>query len=368
MSIMKNRSYQTVGSTSLDTCVGLVCHYQFENGSSQFVFMDVESGSEASLNHFLCFSTENFVQTLASCNGLILLSGFREDQFCYHIFNPLTKHNVTIPQTKIQENVSRVGLAFDGCQFEVVLVEAGSSQSNGLKLHVFSSDTGKWRSHNPINLTAPPLPEYEFQEFGTPPLYSNGAIHWEIGGHLLVYQVQGSHFELYELPNYSEDWYWQPTLTFRRCLCESGGRTYYCHTDFDGLHIWKLLNEHEHAEFLYYWDYKTFPWRLVHSVNHEMFMSKLQNFCYNLFHWEPFKIAPIAYSEETQIIYLQLPGSVVSYNLDTGTLGPICTYSYPGTNFNCCSFFSSTTRNAQSDTIGETELHLPIAEMDKLAL
>ncbi|KAK7333041.1 hypothetical protein VNO80_29801 [Phaseolus coccineus] len=370
MSIMKKGSHQTVGSTSLDTSVGLVCHYEFENGSSQFVFMDVESGNRASLNHWLCFSTENFVQALAFCNGLILLSGFSENQFCYHVFNPLTKHNFTIPQTRIQDNITRVGLAFDGCQFEIVLIEIGSSPSYGLKLHVFSSDTGKWRSQNPINITAPSLPEYELEELGTgtPPLYSNGSIHWEIGGHLLVYQVQGGHCELYELPNYSRDWSWEPRLTCRRRLCESGGRIYYCYSDFDGFHIWKLLNEHEHGSFLYYWDYKTFPWRLVHSVEPEVFMSKLQNFCYNFYDWDPFKIAPIAFSEQAQIIYLQLPGSVVSYNLDTGTLGSTCTYSYTGMNFNCCSFFCSTSHNAQSDTNGEMELNIPIAEMEKLAL
>jgi len=369
MSIMRNGKYQTVGSTSLDTSVGLVCHYQFENGSSQFVFMDVESGKRASLNHWLCFSTENFVQTLALSNGLILLSGFSEDQFCYHVFNPLTKLNLPIPQTRIQENVTRVGLAFDGCQFEVVLVEAASSQSNQLKVHVFSSATGKWRSHHPINITVPSLPESEFQELGTAPLYSNGSIHWEIGGHLLVYEVQGSHCELYELPNYSKDGSWQPTLTFRRRLCESGGRIYYCYTDFDGFHIWKLLNEHEHEGFLYYWDYKTFPWSLVHSVEPEVFMSKLENFCGIFFYdWDPFKIAPVGFSEQSKIIYLQLPGSVVSYNLGTGTLKSICTYSCSDMNFNCCSFFSSTCHNVLSDSNGETELNLPIEEVEKLAL
>ncbi|TKY47348.1 hypothetical protein E2542_SST29408 [Spatholobus suberectus] len=359
-------------SENNDSSVGLVCHYLFENdGSSQFVFMDVKSESGASLDHSLSFCTENFVQTLAFCNGLILLSGFSGDQPCYHVFNPLTKHNVMVPQTSIHGGVVRVGLAFDGCKFEVVLVDAGSSKSNGLELHVFSSDTGKWRSHHPTNITLPSLPEFEFQELVTPPLYSNGAIHWEIGGYLLVYLVQSGHCELYQLPNNFEDWSWQSTLTYRRCLCESGGSVYYCYTDFDGFHIWNLLNEHEHLGFFSRCDYKMFPWRLTHSVMHEVFMSKYLNFCGSFCGWEPNKIAPIAYGEQAQTIYLQLPGTVVSYNFDTGTLGSICTYSYPDVNFNCCSFFSSTTsgpHNAQRDTDGETELNLPIAEMEKLAL
>ncbi|RDX57948.1 hypothetical protein CR513_62774, partial [Mucuna pruriens] len=341
----------------------------FENGSSQFVFMDVGSERGASLDHSLSFSTENFVQTLAFCNGLILLSGFSGDQSCYHVLNPLTKHNVMIPQTSIHEGAVRVGLALNGSQFEVVVVEAGSSKSNGLVLHVFSSDTSKWRSHYPTNITLPSLPEFEFRELGTPPLYSNGAIHWEIGGYLMVYQIQGSNCELYELPNCFEDWSWQSTLTYRRCLCESGGSVYYCYTDIDGFHIWKLLSEHEHLQLFNYCDYKSFPWRLVHSVKHQVFLSKHQNFFGSFCAWEPYKIAPIAYSEQAQTIYLQLPGIVASYNFDTGNLGSICTYSYPGINFNCCSFFSSTNSGPHNaHTNGETDLNLPIAEMQNLFL
>ena len=371
---METENCETFGTTSLDTTsVGIVGHYKFENGSSQFAFMKVENERGVSLDHSLSFSTENFVQTLAFCNSLILMSGFSGDKSCYHVLNPFTKHNVMIPQTSIQGGVVRVGLAYDGDQFEVVLVEAGSSNSNGLKLHVFSSDTGQWRCHYPTNITsAPSLPEHEFQELGTPPLYANGAIHWEIDGYLLVYQVQGSQCALYELPNYFEGWSWQSTLPYRRCLCESGGKVYYCYSDFDGFHIWNLLNEQDHLEFFNYYDYKRFPWKLVHSVMHEVLMPKNQNFFGSFFDWEPYKVAPIAYIEEAQIIYLQLPGTVVAYNFDTGTMESICNYSYPGLNFSCCSFFSSTTtlpHNAQRDnTDGELELNLPIAEMEKLTL
>ncbi|KAK7305635.1 hypothetical protein VNO77_43542 [Canavalia gladiata] len=169
----ENENYQTVCTTSHDSSVGLVCQYHFENGSSQFVFMNVDNESGVSLDPSLNFFTENFVQTLASCNGLILLSGYSGDQSCYHVFNLLTKHSIMIPRACIHGRVIRVGLAFDGCQFEVVLVEAGSSNSNELQLHVFSSNTSKWRSHHPIKITVPSLPEFEFQELGTPPLYSD---------------------------------------------------------------------------------------------------------------------------------------------------------------------------------------------------
>ncbi|KAJ1379294.1 hypothetical protein SESBI_47019 [Sesbania bispinosa] len=367
---MEHKNFQSLCTTSHDSSEGLFCHYQFENGSSQFVFLDVKNENGAILDHSLSFFTENFVQTLASCNGLILLSGYSGDQSCYYVINPLTKHSIMIPEACIQGHVVRVGLAFDGYKFEVVLVEAGSSnsKSNGLELHIFSSDNEKWRQHHPINLTIPSLPEFEFQELGTPPLYSNGAIHWEIGGYLLVYRVQDSHCELYELPNYFDDWSWQSTMTYRRGLSESGGSVYYCYTDFDGFHVWGLLKEHDdHLGFFCpSYDSKKFRWRLVNSVMHEVFISKHQHFYGTFCDWEPYKITPIAYSEQAQTIYLQLPGTVVSYNFDTGNLRSICTYSYPGINFNCCSFLSLTTsglhnvqREKELHSDGDTELIYP---------
>ncbi|CAL0301398.1 unnamed protein product [Lupinus luteus] len=371
---MEHKNLQSASTTSLESNVfGLVCHYQFENGSSQFIALDVHNGSAASLNNSLSFFTENILQTLASSNGLILLHGYNENQPCYFVFNPLTKHSIIIPQPCINGLVIRVGLAFDGSQYELVLIEANPIKSNGLELHIFNSDTSKWRMHDPNNLTLPSLPEFEFRELGTPPLHSNGAIHWEIGGYLLVYQVQGSHCELYELPNSFEDWSWQSTMTYRRCFCESGGRVYYCYTDFDGFHIWDFLKKHEYDHFGLYasYDSKKFRWRLVHSLMHEVFITKYQNSYTNNCDLEPYKIAPIAYNEQAQTIYLQLPGTVVSYNFDTGNLRLICTYSYPGINFNCCLFLPSSSsghrgRNLVSNE--ETELNLPIAEMEKLSL
>ncbi|KAL4330772.1 hypothetical protein AHAS_Ahas13G0433500 [Arachis hypogaea] len=182
MKNMEYNNFQGVRTTSRDSSVGLVCHYQFENGSSQFLFLD-DAENGAVLNHSLSFFTENFVQSLASSNGLILLSGYSVDQPCYYVFNSHTKNSHMIPQASTLGRIIRIGLAYDGSQFEVVIVEAGSSsESNGLELHIFSSGTGSWSRKHLTDLTLPSLPEFEFQELGTPPLYSNGAIHWEIAG------------------------------------------------------------------------------------------------------------------------------------------------------------------------------------------
>ncbi|MED6146260.1 hypothetical protein PIB30_032887 [Stylosanthes scabra] len=374
---MKNMEHNNFQATSHGSSIGLVCHYQFENGSSQFLFLD-DADKGIVLNSSLCFSTENFVQSLASSNGLILLSGYSADQPCYYVFNPLTKNSHMIPQASTLGRIIRIGLAYDGSQFEIVIVEAGSSpESNGLGLHIFYSGTGCWSSQNLTNLTLPSLPEFEFQELATPPLYSNGAMHWEIAGHLLVYQVKGSHCEVYELPNFFDDWSWQSTMTYRRTLCESGGRVYYCYTDFDGFHVWDLLKEDDNlGTYSACYDSKRFRWRLVQSIKHEVFISKYQNFYGIFIDWEPYKVVPIAYSEEAQSIYLQIPGTVFTYNFDTGIMRTICNYSYPEINFNCCKFLPLITSWVTNDkremellpNKEQKELNLPIQEMEKLSL
>ncbi|KAJ7964398.1 F-box protein [Quillaja saponaria] len=376
---LTNMREKNSGTICGNSNVGLLCHYQYKNGRSQFVNLDLANESGAVLvNRSLSFFTEDFVLTLASSNGLLLLSTFRENQRCYLVFNPATKQTVSIPQPGIIRHVVRAGLAFDGNQFEVVLLRVEVQQnnaaesSNELELMIFSSDTNKWSRVYPIDLSLPSVPEFEFQELGASPIYLDGSIHWEIGGYLLVYEVFGSQCKLIELPNF-EDWSRQPTMTYPRCLWESRGGVYYCHTDLDGLHIWDLLKDNDHPRCppsLY--DPHKFSWRLVHSVKHEIFILNEVAFgCSN--DWEPLQISPLAYRDDIETIYLQLPGIVVSYNLETRTLDSVCTFTFPDINYKCCFFFPFTpggNYNKQTETeisaAGESKLDLPIPEVDNL--
>lgn len=380
MSMKQKNSHSTCRTSESDATrlkMDLVCQYQFENGSSQFVFLDLGNGDGAARVKHSLFS-ESFVQILASSNGFLLLSAYKEDQLCYCLFNSLTRLSTIIPQPCI-DHILRVGLASDDqCHFHVVLVAASSSSSSSfnpiqLELLIFSSDTGNWRKHpHPINLSldSHSLPELKFQELQTPPLYSNGAIYWEIAGHLLVYQNKTRKHELHQLPNFFEDWSWQSTLTYRRSLCESKGCVYYCYTDFDGFHIWDLLKENDHRGFYFgpFYDPKKYSWRLVHSVRHEILTSKHQNLFGNS---EPYMNTPIAYSEHDHTLYLQIPGGVVSYNLDTENLRSVCSYSYPDMNFNCCLFLPfvasgmcNMQREEEVEGDREMELNLPLSEAE----
>eukprot|EP00258_Populus_trichocarpa_P025359 XP_024441378.1 uncharacterized protein LOC18094203 isoform X1 [Populus trichocarpa] len=284
---------------------GLVCHYQFEEGSSQFVFLDIdkETGG-ASINNSLNFSTSTYLHFISSSNGLLLLSSFGENQLNYHVFNPFTKQSVTLPPHGITRQVIRSGLAFDGKQYQVVLVHAFKDEENGLgplpddiELEIFSSETGAWRNHQPLSLS------------------------------LNV-----------EVPVY---WSWQSTMTYRRCLWESEGRVHYTYTDFDGVHTWNLLKEYEHDVYSHnnVYDSEKFRWALVYTIDHKELAKQDPDILYLGNQWEPHNISPFAYVEDSETMYLQLPGIVVAYNTKNRVLQKVCRYKFPGIDFNCCFFF-----------------------------
>ena len=78
---------------------GLVCHYRFEEGLSQFIFLDIDKETGGiSVNNPLSLTTSSFVQIISSSEGLLLLSSIGENQLNYLVFNPSTKRSVILPQ------------------------------------------------------------------------------------------------------------------------------------------------------------------------------------------------------------------------------------------------------------------------------
>jgi hypothetical protein len=256
---------------------------------------------------------------------------------------------VTLPPHGITRQVIRSGLAFDGKQYQVVLVHAFKDEENGLgplpddiELEIFSSETGAWRNHQPLSLSLNvEVPVCEFPQLNATPLFSNGAIHWEISGRLLVYHVKDDYCEVIELPNVFEDWSWQSTMTYRRCLWESEGRVHYTYTDFDGVHSWNLLKEDEHNVYSHQnvYDREKFRWALAYTINHEDLAEQDPDILSLGDQWEPRNISPIAYVQDSETMYLQLPGIVVAYNTKNRVLQKVCRYKFPGIDFNCCFFF-----------------------------
>ncbi|KAK9289001.1 hypothetical protein L1049_017472 [Liquidambar formosana] len=242
--------------------LGLLCHYLFGDGSTQFISLDVEDEGAAIVNPSLSFSTE----------------------------------------TNITRRITTSGLAFDGHHLQVVLVfnseeeqarvaessVAGAATGVGLlEIEIFSSQTGKWKQQRPM-VRLPP----ELAKLYTSPLFSNGAIHWELGGYLLIH----------------------------RCLWESEGRVHYCYTDVEGIHIWVLLKEQDHDCYSYYHNYvdrEKFQWKLAYTIRHQTLMSQnpeifirlgQNNKCFS--ELKPYFISPCAYNEGSRPCICDCQGSL----------------------------------------------------------
>lgn len=344
----KKSNVQTAAVEHRKCTTGLLCHYLFGDGSAQYVFLDVnDQGCAAVVDPSLSFFSRTSGHVCGSCNGLVLFSCFNENEnnvVSYSVFNLVTKQLEAVPQPQIQSRSIRTGLAFDGQHYQVVRIFSVSNlegvdaviNSGGLlEMEIFSSERGVWRHERPLIHLPPELPK-----LSTTPLFSKGAIHWELGGHLLVYSMEHGDCKLIKLPNYvSIDQWSSRSLTFGQCLWESDGRLHFCYSDFEGIHTWLLLRDEEEKEYYsYYYDCEVhkFKWKLAHTVMHQTLASRNPSI-FNT-KWDPSFISPIAYidNSESYMIYFRLPGLVVSYNLKTQTLKEICKYAFPETNFHCC--------------------------------
>ncbi|KAJ6701287.1 hypothetical protein OIU74_012613 [Salix koriyanagi] len=207
---------------------GFVCHYRFEEGSSQFIFLDVDQETGGvSINNALSFSTSSYLQTISSANGLLLLSGFGS------------------------------GLAFDGKQYQVVLVHVFKDEENGL---------GPLPGDACGNLRG---------EFATPTLI------------------------------------------------------------FDGVHTWNLLEKCEHAVYSHsnVYDREKHRWALVYTIDHTGLAKQDPDILCPGNQWGPHNISPFAYVEDSETMYLQLPGIVVAHNTKTRGLQKVCGYEFPDMDF-----------------------------------
>ncbi|KAL5793569.1 hypothetical protein ACOSP7_002163 [Xanthoceras sorbifolium] len=370
----------------------LLCHYLFSDGSAQYVFLDLVDEGSAVVNQSLTFCTETNMHVCASSNGLLLLSSVKDNLLRYNLFNLFSKQSVVLPQPQITRRSIRTGLAFDGFHYQVVRIfitegekgsfsEASSSSAppsavgrggGFLEMEILSSETAIWRQHRTLIRLPPDLPKLT-----TTSLFSNRAIYWELGGYLLNYNVNQGHCRLIELPNYSQIWSLN-SMTFGQCLWESEGHLHYCYSDFEGIHTWVLHNEqdHDYHSNYYHYDSDKFQWKLAYTVSYQNLVSRnpeiflrirQRNIVFS--QWLPFFISPSVYIENSQTLYLRLPGIIASYNLRTQTLREICAYEFPDTNFFCCLLFPAVLpgdsklrkRNEPAGDVGDV-VSLPITD------
>ncbi|KAJ0086463.1 hypothetical protein Patl1_08020 [Pistacia atlantica] len=320
-----------------------------------------------SINPELGFSSKDHIKILSSCYGFILLtSKTKKNQLNFHVFNPLANQIFTLPQPSFARKIVRSGLVASHMHhhhFQVVLVHISSGSA--LEFGIFSSETGEWKTHTPGDLFSPVPVKQLFPEPPVPSLYSNGSIHWEVLQHLLVYNVKTGHCQFIKLPDVSEDGHRHKpsTRVFKRCLWESEGRVRYCYTDNEGIHTWYLLNEEDVDFHIKYHniDAEKFKWALSDSLSHQTFRGLSRN-------WKPQDIAPFAYNEASQKMFLQLPGSVISYNTKSGVLEEVFTFKIQGKKYNC-SFFpfvycgQGKLQYVDEKSEAKVEIELPVKEV-----
>ncbi|KAI9200976.1 hypothetical protein LWI28_016009 [Acer negundo] len=202
-----------------------------------------------------------------------------------------------------------------------------------------------------------------FSELATVPIFSNGAVHWEICGRLLVYNVQADYCKLINLPT---EWCCQSASIYKRCFWESDGQVHYSYTDCQGVHTWVLLNEFDLA---YYSKLNTidckeeFPWKLADSLHYQTLKENNPEIFKQGNNWETHYLSPFAYNEASRTMYLQLPGIVVSYNTKTRVLQRVCTFKFLGKDFNCCSFLPFVYSGQGQSSEAEIVLELPVREV-----
>ncbi|KAF8020731.1 hypothetical protein BT93_G1233 [Corymbia citriodora subsp. variegata] len=391
---------------------GLLCHYLLQNGSAEYVCLDIYEGSYVGVNRYHSFHAEMNAHICASCNGLILIAVPSANGLSYQIYDLFAKQSVPLPQPQITRRSIGTALAFDGHHYQVVRVfrveaksvttdnpSASSEGDDWLEMEIFSSETGMWSHYCPLISLPPELPK-----LSTAPLFANGALHWEVGGYLLMCNLSQRNCKLIRLPNHSLNWT-QDTMTFGQCLWESGGLVHYCYSNVEGIHTWALLKgpDHDSCPGYFSWDIATFEWKLVHTIKHETLISRNPNvfrrleslvhtvkhetllsrvphvftklednrYYFSLLNWKPHSISPCAYSSVLKVIYLRLPGAILSYDPSTQILKEICTFECPNLGFHCCLVFAvdycllgeSRMEDAGSSR-GKMELvHLPLADI-----
>lgn len=406
------RPSSSICRVSGDHHAGLLCHYLLQNGSAQYVFLDIYEGCYVGVNQYRSFHAEMNAHICASCNGLILITLPSANGLSYHTYDLFAKQCVSLPQPQITRRSIGTALAFDGQCYQVVRVFrveaksvtannplASSEEDDWLEMEIFSSETGMWSHYCPLIRLPPELPK-----LSTAPLFANGAIHWEVGGYLLMCNLSQRNCKLIRLPNQSPNWTWH-TMTFGQCLWESEGLVHYCYSNIEGIHTWALLKGQDHGSCPDYssCDIASFEWTLVHSIKHETLISrnpdvfrrleslvhtvkhetllshradvftKLEQnrYYFSLLNWKPYFISPCGYSSVLKVIYLRLPGVIVSYDPSTQILSEICTFECPNLDFHCCSVFvvdyhlqgESWMEDAGSSRGKKELVHLPLADM-----
>ncbi|XP_077246578.1 F-box protein At5g07610-like isoform X1 [Tasmannia lanceolata] len=231
------------------------------------------------------------------CNGLLL--GWMRD---YHVIPKLRHYIVCNPATKKCVSLYKVdrihyvaGLVYDpriSNHFKVVRFLGSSRGASFVDLDIFSSETGKW-----VESTVSLRSEGTLL-FGGQAVYSNGALHvlfylFDV----LRFDIKEESCELIELPEAAN------RVTFG-CIGECGGCLHYADFNAYRMEIWALR------------DYQSNEWELKHCIRMQDLVKQLPEPDWP--DWRCFHL--IAFHPDTEVLFLQMKGKILSYHLNSSKL------------------------------------------------
>ncbi|KAI3943969.1 hypothetical protein MKW92_005816, partial [Papaver armeniacum] len=176
---------------------------------------------------------------ITSCNGLVCF----HTEFPLHMWNPVTRELLTLPQPGIDYNkevATGCGFGFDAIHNEYKVIQLYKRfDDSTLGYEVLALGTAmSWR--RPIQHDKDVLLHPHFQEFesGQGAVFIEGSLYWHATKQILCFDVTAERFELIQIPDRTHlklGWHCALLVGFDRSLC------YINHDETHKmLHIWKM--------------------------------------------------------------------------------------------------------------------------------
>ncbi|XP_076944424.1 F-box protein At5g07610-like [Bidens hawaiensis] len=234
----------------------------------------------------------------ASCNGLLLCRSGDDHNHIYYAYNPTTKNIATIPSVPKDQNIFMfMGLAFHQTDFLHYKVVRVSWLPYAFLLHVYSSDTGKWK----LSVERFSISSGCIIRKG---VYLNGVVHWALThGKLLSYNIE---VEKLHMLNY-------PVDNEIRYFGESRGHLHLVVAPLSKLHltVYAMLRDRS-------------GWYVKYQVQLDGLPEMTNPSCYD------FNVIDVVRGEkeEDAFMLLSIPGKFIKYNLHHKSFKLI--FSFPG--------------------------------------
>lgn len=238
---------------------------------------------------FACFSENGFEDMslgffpfnhissiIDCCHGLLLCYSSVND--LYYVCNPILKTWFQLP--KVEKRSKLTILAFDPChsmQYKAVCFTAWRAQ--GAEVEVYSSETGIWTScllHFGVDT----------DKMSATIRYFDGVLYvLALPRSVVGVNLETMSCHRIELPE---------KVRLDGCIGKSCGQLHYCSKNGKQINIWVMMDSN---------------WRLKHSISVQSEMVKFS-----------------AFHPELEIVYLWMPGKIISYDLVNKRFDDVCEF------------------------------------------